>query len=113
MNHHDERPVGATGDESWSAAEREALRSAFPDEAASGALRTRLAARMREQAGLMAPQSLWSMIGGWRLLGPSLAFGVLLGVSAHLLDPQATAPIEGWELLDAAQLAPVWQEGAD
>ena len=113
MNSDTRRPADDASAEGWMEADRQALRAAWPALGASAPLRTRLAAQMREQAGTMTSPGLWSLIGGWRLLGPSLAFGLLVGISAHALDPQPTASIDEWELLEAAQLGSPWQEIQD
>ena len=100
-----------------------ALRSVLPDAPASAPLRGRVLADMQRLAAAAAPrESLWQLLGGWRLLGPSLAFGLVLGVSLHQL---AEAPMEEWsletesewDLLQAAQLdaddsAADWEDAA-
>lgn len=103
---HDE-PSSQAG---FSVDEIAALRAALPDAPASARLRSRVLADMQQLAERAAPRpSLWQQIGGWRLLGPSLAFGLVLGVSVHRL---AEVPMEDWsieteeewDLLQAAQL---------
>lgn len=100
-----------------------ALRAALPDAPASARLHSRILADMQLLAERTVPRaSLWQQIGGWRLLGPSLAFGLMLGVSVHRL---ADMPTEEWsleseeefDLLQAAQLdiggpAESWEDEA-
>jgi hypothetical protein len=111
---HDE-PSSQTG---FSGEDIAALRAALPDAPVSARLRSRILADMQQMAERAAPRaSLWQQIGGWRLLGPSLAFGLMLGVSVHQL---AEVPMEEWsldseeewDLLQAAQLEPGWEDEA-